>query len=489
MRALAVVLFVVSTAVAPRAGAQATWPDTPAGRQLAGWVAAFNASGGDTLSRYLAEHAPGVTGQPMLEATPGTAGFRAQTGGFSLQKVESSTPSRLVALMQERGSDQIARFTIEVAPTPPHHIVRLGAQAIPRPPELAIARLGDAALTAAIRQRLARDAEAGRFAGAVLVAREGRTLFEGAYGMADRERKVANTLDTRFRIGSMNKMFTAVSILQLAQAGKLRLDATLGTYLTDYPNKDVASKVTIHHLLTHTGGTGDIFGPQFQANRLTLRTHADYLALYGTRGLGFEPGARWAYSNYGFVLLGAVIERVSGMSYYDYVARHVFAPAGMTASGSAPEDSAVAGRSVGYTTLGPGGPGSLRANTETLPWRGTSAGGGYSTVRDLARFAEALRGHRLLDAQHTALLTTGKVDAGPGGRYAYGFIDRAVGGMRVVGHGGGAPGMNGELMIEPESGTVVVVLANMDPPAASRVANFVGSRVAAPVAGAGAVTP
>ena len=176
------------------------------------------------------------------------------------------------------------------------------------------------------------------------------------------------------------------------------------------------------------------------------------------------------------------------MSYYDYVARHVYAPAGMTASGSAPEDSAFAGRSVGYTMQGAGGPGSAaRPNTETLPWRGTAAGGGYSTVRDLARFAEALRAHRLLDAKHTALLTTGKVDAGPGGRYAYGFIDRAVGGLRVVGHGGGAPGMNGELMIEPESGTVVVVLANMDPPAASRVANFIANRVAAPAAGV--VTP
>jgi D-alanyl-D-alanine carboxypeptidase len=488
MRAVAVVMF-VATATAPlRAGAQAAWPDTPAGRQLAGWVAAFNAPTVDSLRRFLAEHAPGAAGKPMLEVTPGTAGFRAQTGGFALQKVESSTPTQLAALLQERGSDQVARFTIEVAPTPPHHIVRLGAQAIARPPELAIVRLDDRALQATIRERLDADAAAGRFAGAVLVARDGRTVFEGAYGQADRERKVANTLDTRFRIGSMNKMFTAVSILQLVQAGKLRLDAPLGTYLTDYPNKDVASKVTIHHLLTHTGGTGDIFGPQFEANRLTLRTQADYLKLYGSRGLAYEPGARWDYSNYGFILLGAVIERVSGMSYYDYVARHVFAPAGMTATGSAPEDSAVAGRSVGYTTLGPDGPGEAVAphpNTETLPWRGTSAGGGYSTVRDLARFAEALRAHRLLDAEHTALLTTGKVDVGASGRYAYGFLDRSIGGLRMVGHGGGAPGMNGELFIEPESGTVVAVLANVDPPAASRVAMFIANRVSA----AGAATP
>jgi CubicO group peptidase (beta-lactamase class C family) len=208
--------------------------------------------------------------------------------------------------------------------------------------------------------------------------------------------------------------------------------------------------------------------------------------LYGTRRLEFEPGARWEYSNYGFILLGAVIERVSGESYYDYVARHVFAPAGMTATGSAPEDSLVAGRSVGYMR-GPGGP-ALTPNTETLPWRGTSAGGGYSTVRDLARFASALREHRLLDARHTELLTTGKVDAG-GGRYAYGFQERTNGGLRVVGHGGGAPGMNGELLLEPQSGTVVAVLANLDPPAASRVADFIVNRVSAPAAPSTATIP
>ena len=155
-------------------------------------------------------------------------------------------------------------------------------------------------------------------------------LFSGAYGLADREKKVANKLDTRFRIGSMNKMFTAVSILQLVQAGKIKLTDPLGKYITDYPNQDVATKVTIHHLLTHTGGTGDIFGPEFDAHRLELKTLNDYVALYGKRAPAFEPGSRWVYSNYGMVLLGVVVERVSGQSYYDYVAEHVYKPAGMT---------------------------------------------------------------------------------------------------------------------------------------------------------------
>ena len=454
-------------------------PETPAGHQLAGWLEAFNSDRHEPLEQFLARNA--APGAPrLLQAGGGTFEFRDRTGGFAYRRTDSSAATRLTALVQERGSDQIARLTIEVAPDSAHRITALSLQAVPTPPELAVARLGEPALVAALRTKLGRDAAAGRFAGAVLVARDGRTVFEHAYGLADRDKQIANTLDTRFRIGSMNKMFTAVAVLQLVQAGKLRLDAPLGTYLTSYPNRDVASKVTIHHLLTHTGGTGDIFGPQFDAHRRTLRTIQDYVDLYGARALEFEPGSKWDYSNYGFILLGSVIEKVSGMSYYDYVASRVFAPAGMSSTASLAEDSVVALRSVGYTRDDGGA--ALVSNVETLPYRGTSAGGGYSTVGDLSRFATALRANRLLNASYTTLLTTGKVDAF-NGKYAYGFIDRAVGGARIVGHGGGAPGMNGDLAIDPRSGYVVAVLSNLDPPAAQRIADFVVNRlpIGAPV--------
>src|SRR6266404_2178475 len=219
---------------------------------------------------------------------------------------------------------------------------------------LPVPRMSEAEILTALRAKVEKDAAAGRFAGAVLVAHRengeqpGKVLFSGAYGLADREKKVANKLDTRFRIGSMNKMFTAVSILQLVQAGKIKLTDPLGKYVTDYPNQDVAAKVTIHHLLTHTGGTGDIFGPEYNAHRLELRTLNDYVALYGKRALEFEPGSRWAYSNYGMVLLGVVVERVSRQSYYEYVAEHVYKTAGMTLSGSEPESEAVRDRAIGY---------------------------------------------------------------------------------------------------------------------------------------------
>jgi len=403
--------------------------------------------------------------------------FAQQTGGFDLRSIERVTPTSIVGLVQERSSDQFARFTVVIDSANPIKIVQLSLSAVPRPAEFPIARMTEPELVSALKARLEKAAADDKFAGSIILAKLGNgasnVLFSGSYGLADREKNVPNTLDTKFRIGSMNKMFTATSILQLVQAGKIKLTDPLGKFVTDYPNKDVASKVTIHQLLTHTGGTGDIFGPDFDAHRLELRALDDYVKLYGARGLRFEPGSRWEYSNYGMTLLGVVIERVTGQSYYDYVAEHVYRPAGMTGSGSEPEDKAVSGRSVGYMKRN----GAWTPNTNTLPYRGTSAGGGYSTVGDLLKFAEALMSHKLLNAEYTNMLITGKVDVGNGQMYAYGFEDMRKNGVGAIGHGGGAPGMNGELRIFPKSGYVIAVLANLDPPAASQINGFIDGRL------------
>ena len=328
---------------------------------------------------------------------------------------------------------------------------------------------------AALDEELSRRAADGSFAGAVSITQGGALLLSAARGDADRERKVPNTPDTKFRFGSMGKMFTAVAIAQLAQAGKLSFDDPLGKFLADYPNAQVA-KVTLHQLLTHTGGTGDIFGPEFMAKRGQLKTLRDYVALYGARAPEFPPGSRHQYSNYGFILLGRVIEEVSGKSYDRYVREHIFLPAGMTSTDNQPESANVSGLAVPYSS-DPAG--ALRSAADTLPWCGTSAGGGYSTVRDLQKFAGALLAHRLLDEAHTALLLTGKVETPRRGlRYAYGFEDAQLpNGLHRVGHGGGAPGMNGVLAIYPEEGFVVVVLANRDPPAAMAIDRFIADRI------------
>lgn len=464
----AALLVVAFLFVAPLYQAQTELPNTPAVNQAKAWLDAFNAGDADKYKEFLRNSFP-----TRLQRADPDAGFREITGGFDLKKVEEATPTKMVALVQERLSDQFARMTVEVDAAEPHRMTRLNLNAIPRPPDFALPHLSEGALITALRTKLDEDVTAGRFSGAALMAKNGKAVFAQAYGLADREKKTKNTLKTRFRLGSMNKMFTAVATMQLVQSGKLDLKAPFGNYLTDYPNKDVASKVTIEHLLTHMGGTGDIFGPEFDKRRLELKTLSDYVNLYGQRALEFEPGSRWQYSNYGFLLLGVIVEKVSGQSYYDYVRDHIFKPAGMTATASEPEEQTVTDRSVGYTRSEAR---DWQPNTDTLPYRGTSAGGGYSTVEDLLRFATALQTHKLLNAQYTEMLTTGKVDAGRG-KYAYGFQDSVINGTRCFGHGGGAPGMNGVLQICPRPGYVIAVLANMDPPAASRVGDFVTNRL------------
>jgi D-alanyl-D-alanine carboxypeptidase len=345
---------------------------------------------------------------------------------------------------------------------------RVERVATPRPSsavDLVLHRLPQAQALAALAEHAQERARAGEFAGAVLVARHGKILLQDAWGRADRKTGKPNTPATRFRIGSMNKMFTAVATLQLVEAGKLALDDPIGQHLPGYPNKEVAAKVTVRHLLTHTGGTGDIFGPEFDQHRLQLREHRDYLKLYGSRGLTQEPGTRFEYSNYGFVLLGVLIEHLSGESYYDYVRDNVFRRAGMRSTGSLPEMVDVPDRAVGYMRAPHGA--AWAPNTDTLPWRGTAAGGGYSTVGDLLRFAQALNSGRLISKATLAQATRPHQQ-----QYGYGFGVQGQGRLRSYGHGGGAPGMNGELRVIPQLGYVVVGLSNLDPPAASELVEF-----------------
>jgi D-alanyl-D-alanine carboxypeptidase len=444
-------------------------PDTPAGRQFAHWLDVFNRGQRDEIQKFIKENDPEARIDRQMD-------FRRRTGGFDLKKIEESAPQKLTGIVKERDSDNLARFTLEVDPAPPHQFSLFSIELIsPSPEGPAPARMSESEAIAALQAEIQKRTNEDHFAGAVTIAKGHKVVFSGAYGLADREHRIANRPDTRFRIGSMNKMFTATAVLQLAQAGKLKLTDPIGKYLTDYPNKEVAAKVTVHHLLTHTGGTGDIFGPDFDKNRLTLRTLGSYVALYGQRPPEFEPGARFDYSNYGFILLGVLVEKVSGASYYDYVREHVFHPAGMTRTDSLSEEDSVEGRSVGYRYKND----QWQPNNDTLPVRGTSAGGGYSTVADLVSFANALMEHKLLNAEYTDLLTTGKIEAGPGRKYAYGFSDSDTGGVRWLGHGGGAPGMNGDLRFSPESGYIVAVLANLDPPAATRIADFIAARLPA----------
>ncbi|HET7815673.1 MAG TPA: serine hydrolase domain-containing protein [Candidatus Baltobacteraceae bacterium] len=440
-------------------------PQTVPATIFSEWLNAFDSGSRPAMEAFFKRHSPARVGRTDAELA-----FSRTTGGFDVRKVVKSDATSITVLMQERGSDEFVQMSLFVDPASPTTIVRREIVPAERPASFTLPHLSIDALLPQLDVRAQQDFSAGRFAGNVLVARDGKALFSKSYGLADRSSNTPNSAASKFRLGSMNKMFTAVSIVQLVQAGKLDLDKPFGTYLPDYPNKSVSAAVTLRQLLTHTGGTGDIFGPAFDKHRLDLKTLQDYVDLYGSRPLLFAPGSKWDYSNFGYILLGAVIEKVSGENYYSYVREHIYEPAGMHDTESEPESVPVTNRTVGYTMDS----GQLRPNTDSLPYRGTSAGGGYSTTADLLRFANALQSHRLLDAAHTQMLFDGSVKT-PLGMDALGFFVQNVNGTTCLGHGGGADGMNGELKICGRY--TVVVLANLDPPAATRIADFAANRL------------
>src|SRR6266702_3045136 len=248
-RLVAVTLFAASLL---SAAPQTQFPDTPAAHQFAAWLEAFNSGDRAKLLGFLQKNNPARAGQIDQEM-----GFRRMTGGFDFKKTEESAATRFAGVVREHDSDSFARFVLEVESAESLHISQFDLRLIPTPAEFAVPRLTEDCALAALRNELDKSA---------------KPIFTGAYGLADREKKVPNKLDTQVRIGSMNKMFTAVAVLQLAQVGKIKLSDPLGKYLSDYPNKELASKVTIHHLLTHTGGTGDFFGPEFDKHQLELRS-------------------------------------------------------------------------------------------------------------------------------------------------------------------------------------------------------------------------
>jgi D-alanyl-D-alanine carboxypeptidase len=321
-----------------------------------------------------------------------------------------------------------------------------------------------------------------KLSGVVLVAKNGVTVAGKAAGIANKATNAPIDLDTKFNLGSMNKMFTAVAIAQLAQAGKLAFTDTVGKHLPDYPNKEVADKVTIHQLLTHTSGMGMYFGEKFAAQREKLLTVAAHLPLFAGDALAFPPGEKFQYSNAGYMLLGAIIEKVSGQNYYSYVREHIYKPAGMNDTGFYEPGKEISNLAIGYTKMSPDGKPSeaIRDNEGLREIKGGPAGGGFSTAPDLVKFQQALFSYKLLDKAHTDTVTTGKVDGPRGmGKYGYGFGDNNLGGKHSVGHNGGFPGIAANFEMYPESGYTAVELMNADPPSLMPIAKAIRERIPA----------
>ena len=437
--------------------------ETPVLHVFRQWLDAFNSGDANRISAFWQKYVPKAD-----DHVAGDLRLRNMTGGMTIFRVVEDTETHLVVLMKEnRGA--WSESIMDLASVNPPTVAGLMGHPVPPPESVENPASSDEDLAARVREHVAEMSGPGAFSGAILIAHGDKVILDQAWGMADAARQIRNTPDTQFCIGSMNKMFTAVAILQLVQEDKLALDKPIATWWPDYPNRDLAAHVTIRELLNHTAGTGDIFTPEYEAHRQEIRTLADYIKLFGSRPLAFEPGTRMEYSNYGFILLGRIIELVTGEPYERYVREHIYLPAGMLHTDSRPETNRIEGRAIGYTH----GPNGFVPNTDTMPWSGTSAGGGYSTVHDLFFFAEALQSGKLLSPASLREATQGTALRPDYGMGFYVLLDEGYG------HGGGAPGLNGELHILPHRGYVLVTLANRDPRMATNMVDFIASMLPA----------
>ncbi|HEU0299322.1 MAG TPA: serine hydrolase domain-containing protein [Longimicrobium sp.] len=338
------------------------------------------------------------------------------------------------------------------------------AAAQPEPPaQTSPARRLTDAQVAREADRIARAyAALGRFSGSVLVAREGREVFARGYGLANRASGEAATPDTRFDIGSLGKQFTAAAILRLESEGRLSVNDPVSRHLPEYP-RPAGDQITLHHLLTHTSGLPSL-GRRGQLEHVkedcTPRTLEELIAYSSALPLDFAPGSEHRYSNSGYALLAAVVERVAGMPFDEYLRTALFQPAGMQATGRPLPGEAPAGLAVGYTGYEP------RIEPRGcvhMSWH-AGAGGVHSTARDLLRWDQALAAGRILPAEQLAKFYQPHVQTGRAGRaYAYGWNRFEVHRRPVVHHNGGTEGFIAEFMRFPDDGLLVIVLANYLP--------------------------
>lgn len=374
-----------------------------------------------------------------------------RTGGFRVDGIIRSEEDALEATLRERntGVQVILELILNAAgtadafglqPITMHAGAAPGAASADR----ATGQRDLVARLSALADSLAR---AGQFSGVISLSKRGTTVFERAYGESNRMRHTPNTLETAFNLGSINKIFTTIAVMQLATQGKLALDSSLARAWPDYPNADVAQRVTVRQILQHKSGiTGNIFAVPGVSTPGQVRHNRQVLAAIVNTPLAFAPGAREQYSNAGYVILGGLIEHVSGEDYYAYVQKHIVAPAGMTRTAHYANDSLPARTAIGYSRGGVDAPasGTLTTNGGLLPGRGSAAGGGYTTIGDMKRFLAALR--------------NGSIPAGP---------------PAGLGIAGGSPGVNAVLEGDLTGDYDLIVLSNFDPPSAERIAQRV----------------
>jgi CubicO group peptidase (beta-lactamase class C family) len=495
IRRLAFVLVISMLLSAPLAAQQAPpsykddakIPDTPACKRALEVIDLVNAGDMEKARAYILQNfTPQLRdAASMEERLQGLADIRAQSDGFDVHGVRTYTPPRpattAVIVAKNRLTEAWAAIVVEVEETAPYRVaaLRFSPARIPTdvPPEKP---LTDAEIAKQLGAFVDRLAAKDVFSGTVLLAKNGKPIYTKAVGVANRDCQTAVRLDTKFNTGSMFKMITAVSIAQLIDAGKLKLDDKIGKYLdTSWLAQSILDKVTIEQLLTHTSGLGSYFNETFdRSSRLLFRKVEDYKPLVIGDSLAFEPGTQYSYSNTGMLLLGAIVEKASGEDYFDYVRAHVTGPAGMKNTDCYELDLVNENLAVGYEKeQGPKGV-VYRNNVFQHVLRGGPAGGGYTTVEDLLAFDRALRSGKLVSkAMLDRMWRAHPEKSSPDYGYGFAIMETPVG--RAVGHGGGFNGISADFLMYLDAGYTMAVLSNYGggaQPVSQKIQNLVGRK-------------
>lgn len=411
--------------------------------------------------------------------------------GLDLLRV-TTYPARgaVVGIVRNRATGDEEHLALMVEPQPPHRIT--GVPGIPAA-DVATFDLQRAASVAVTEEErlqeigsyLKRMGEAEVFSGAVIIARDGQPILAQAYGHADRDKSIPNTLDTPFLLASVNKLFTGLAIGQLVEQGKLSYEDPLAKFLPAFPDSQSAQRIKIKHLLSHTSGLGDYLGSKAYAearDRMPTVTVQALVDIFERKPPAFEPGTKWAYSNVGYELLGRIIETVTGQDYYEYMQKQVFAPAGATsASFPALPKNGVAVVPMAY-------PYAIAWDSENqrvylknqlgvLTRRGSPAGGSIVSARDLLKLLNAMHAGRIVTPETFRLHSSAKPELGSP-NYGYGFIaGQRFGGRLLIGHNGRAPGSCNELGQLSDTPYTIIVLSNVDKSPTDRVCAQVTERI------------
>lgn len=475
MRVLCSAAVVVSSAIAQAQTVEL--PVTPVGRLAADWLQMCRVPNIARMTEWAKAHVSAAAAARMSPDDRAADHFALCTanGGFQVAAVTRATPRAVQA--QLIGTRSGTWFVMVVEVDSAGKLERAGA--LPTTPaESAMPRdLSDGALATAVQRVVAQASAAGLFSGIVTVARDTHVVVRATAGYANIAHHTPLTGSTQFTLGSMGKMFTAASVGQLVDQGKMSFDDRVGTFFPEYPNATVRDQVTVGMLLSHTAGLGDFLArrtPDMMEHGVARA--AEFMPLYDQDAPLFPPGTKWQYSNAGLALAGAIVEKVSGQDYPTYIRQHIFALAGMTHSD--PNNRPLVSRSLvtPYTKLTAQGPSPdwVEAPADI----GSPAGGSVSTADDLVRFAAALRDGRLVRPSTFAAMTTPRQSTPTGDQYGYAMEIVNVYGRTAVGHGGAFAGVSTHLYLVLGSPYTVVVLANQDPPADGYVGRMILALVA-----------